>query len=112
MSVTMLKGKIHLATVTHANLNYEGSCGIDRNWMDDANILPYEQIHILNVNNGERFITYAIPDDRDSRRISVNGAAARKAMPGDKVIICAYETMDEDRGRGHKPSIVNLAKSQ
>ncbi|MDX8406035.1 MAG: aspartate 1-decarboxylase, partial [Mariprofundus sp.] len=76
MKLTMLKSKIHRVTVTHAELDYEGSCAIDQNLLDQANILPFEQLHIYNVANGERFTTYAITAERGSGTIGVNGAAA------------------------------------
>ena len=94
MKLTMLKSKIHRVTVTHAELDYEGSCAIDLNLMDQANILPFEQLHIYNVNNGERFTTYAITAPRGSGTIGVNGAAAHKASPGDLLIICTYAELE------------------
>jgi aspartate 1-decarboxylase len=90
MQCTMLKAKLHRAVVTHAEVDYEGSCAIDGNLLDLSGILEYEQIQIYNVTNGERFTTYAIRAEAGSRMISVNGAAAHKAQPNDKVIICAY----------------------
>ena len=87
---TLLKTKLHRACVTHAEVDYEGSCAIDADLLDLAGILEYEQIHIYNVSNGERFVTYAIRAEAKSRIISVNGAAAHKAAPGDRIIICAY----------------------
>src|SRR5689334_24018996 len=90
MHLNMLKAKIHRATVTHAELHYEGSCAIDGNLLDLSGIREYEQIHIYNVNNGERFSTYAIRADEGSGIISINGAAAHRAAPGDIIIIAAY----------------------
>jgi len=87
MQLTLLKCKLHRACVTHAELDYEGSCAIDRDLLERAGILPYEQIQIYNLANGERFTTYAIEAERGSRVISINGAAAHKAAPGDRVII-------------------------
>ena len=95
MQRTMLKSKLHRATVTHSELHYEGSCAIDEALLDAANIHEYEQIQIYNVTNGERFTTYAIRAARDSGIISVNGAAAHKANPGDLVIIAAYAVYNE-----------------
>ncbi len=95
MQLNMLKAKIHRATVTHAELHYEGSCAIDGNLLDLSGIREYEQIHIYNVNNGERFSTYAIRADEGSGIISINGAAAHRAQPGDIVIIAAYGVYDE-----------------
>ncbi|HYQ71161.1 MAG TPA: aspartate 1-decarboxylase, partial [Gammaproteobacteria bacterium] len=88
MHITLLKSKLHHANVTHAELEYEGSCAIDGNLLQAADIREYEQIQIYNLNNGERFITYAIRAEEGSGIISVNGAAAHKANPGDRVIIC------------------------
>lgn len=106
MQVTLLKCKLHRACVTHAELDYEGSCAIDEQLMDLAGIREYEQIQIYNVANGERFTTYAIRAEAGSRVISVNGAAAHKASPGDRVIICAYAAMDEAEAHAFKPSLV------
>ena len=93
--LTMMKGKIHNVKTTAVEPDYEGSCAIDSVWLDRAGILEYEQIHIYNANNGERFITYAIKAEPGSGTISVNGAAARKVMVGDKLIIVAYAQVDE-----------------
>jgi aspartate 1-decarboxylase len=104
----MLRGKLHQARVTHAVLNYEGSCGIDQDFLDAAGIVEYEAIDIYNIENGERFSTYAISGERGSRMISLNGAAARKAAVGDRIIICAYGPMTEDEVAQHKPRLVYL----
>jgi len=106
MNITMLKSKIHRATVTHAELHYEGSCAIDTELLEAANILPFEQLHIYNVNNGERFTTYAIEAPRGSGTIGVNGAAAHKASAGDLLIICTYAEMDAGQARSFKPELV------
>jgi aspartate 1-decarboxylase len=106
MQLTLLKCKIHRACVTHAELDYEGSCAIDRELLRLADILPYEQIHIYNLANGERFTTYAIEAEAGSRLISINGAAAHKATPGDRIIICAYAMLDEAEVAGFKPRLV------
>ncbi|WP_241087358.1 aspartate 1-decarboxylase [Candidatus Vondammii sp. HM_W22] len=108
MQLTVLKCKLHRACVTHSELDYEGSCAIDRDLMESSGILPYEQIQIYNIANGERFTTYAIEAERGSRIISVNGAAAHKASPGDRVIICAYAGLDEAKMASFKPSLVYL----
>jgi aspartate 1-decarboxylase len=108
MQRIMLRGKLHQARVTHSVLNYEGSCGIDQDLLDAAGIVEYEAIDIYNVENGERFSTYAISGERGSRMISLNGAAARKAAVGDRVIICAYGPMTEDEVTQHKPRLVYL----
>jgi aspartate 1-decarboxylase len=106
MQRTMLKSKIHRATVTHSELQYEGSCAIDEDLLEAADIREYQQIDILNVNNGERFTTYAIRAERGSGIISVNGAAARKAAVGDILIIASYATMNELELERFKPDLV------
>jgi aspartate 1-decarboxylase len=95
MQRTMLKSKLHRVTVTQAELHYEGSCAIDESLLDASGIREYEQIDIYNVNNGERFTTYAIRAARGSGTISVNGAAARRAAPGDLLIIAAFDSISE-----------------
>jgi len=102
----MLKSKLHRATVTHSELHYEGSCAIDEALLDAANIHEYEQIQIYNVTNGERFTTYAIRAARDSGIISVNGAAAHKANPGDLVIIATYAVYNELELSRYAPELV------
>lgn len=106
MHLNLLKAKIHRATVTHAELDYEGSCAIDEDLLRAAGVLEYEQIHIYNIANGERFVTYAIRAEAGSGIISVNGAAAHKASPGDLVIICAYGQLPEVEAARHKPRLV------
>jgi aspartate 1-decarboxylase len=106
MQRTMLKSKIHRATVTHSNLDYEGSCAIDENLLEAADIREYQQIDIYNITNGERFSTYAIRAARGSGTISVNGAAARKAAAGDLVIIASYAVYNEIELERHKPDLV------
>lgn len=108
MQLTMLKAKLHQACVTHAELHYDGSCAIDADLLEAAGIREFEQIDIYNIDNGERFTTYAILGERGSRIISANGAAARKCAPGDRVIICAYARMSEAEAAGHKPRLVYL----
>jgi len=105
---TMLKAKLHRACVTHAELDYEGSCAIDDDLLDASGIREYEQIQIYNVANGERFTTYVIRAERGSRVISINGAAAHKAKPGDRIIICAYAQYDAAELAQHTPSLVYL----
>jgi aspartate 1-decarboxylase len=102
---TMLQGKLHRVKVTQADLHYEGSCAIDQDFMDAAGILEYEAIDIYNVDNGQRFSTYAIAGERGSRIISVNGAAARLACVGDKLIICSYVQMSDEQARSHNPKV-------
>ncbi|SDV48002.1 aspartate 1-decarboxylase [Chitinasiproducens palmae] len=107
MQRTMLKSKIHRATVTHCELHYEGSCAIDENLLEAANLAENEQIDIWNVSNGERFTTYAIRGARGSGMISLNGSAARRAQVGDLVIIAAFALVDEaEVQRGFKPDLV------
>lgn len=103
---TLLKSKIHRAAVTHCELNYEGSCAIDEDLLDAANIADNEQVHIWNINNGERFVTYAIRAERGSRIISVNGSAARRASVGDLVIIASFAQVQEERVLGFEPKLV------
>ena len=106
MNLTLLKAKIHRAYVTHAELHYEGSCAIDGKLLDISGIREYEQIHIWNVSNGERFVTYAIRADENSGIISINGSAARRAAPGDIIIIASYAQMSEAEATAFKPTLV------
>ena len=106
MHLNVLKAKIHRATVTHAELHYEGSCAIDGRLLDVAGIREYERVEIYNINNGERFATYAIRGEDGSGIISVNGAAAHRAQPGDLVIICAYAALDEAELAKFEPTLV------
>lgn len=106
MQCIMLKAKLHRACVTHAELDYEGSCAIDSDLLDLAGIREYEQIQIYNVANGERFTTYAIRAEAGSLMISVNGAAAHKAQPGDRVIICTYAQFNQEELASFKPRLV------
>lgn len=108
MQSTMLKAKLHKARVTHAVLDYEGSCAIDGQLLDMAGIREYEQVQIYNVTNGERFTTYAIRGEEGSRMISVNGAAAHKAGVDDTVIICAYAVYSEAELLNFKPRLLYL----
>jgi aspartate 1-decarboxylase len=111
MHCIFLKAKLHRACVTHAELNYEGSCAIDGLLLDLARINEYEQIQIYNLNNGERFTTYAIRAQEGSRVISINGAAAHKAQPKDRIIICAYIALTPEEMVLHKPTLVYLDES-
>jgi len=104
----MLKSKLHRATVTQSDLHYEGSITIDRDLMDVGEILPYEQVDVLNINNGERFTTYAIEGERGSGIIGINGAAARLVQEGDLVIICAYTQIEKEKSRNYNPTVVLL----
>lgn len=102
----MLKSKIHRATVTDANLHYEGSITIDRDLMDAADLLPYELVHVVNINNGNRFETYVIEGERGSGDICLNGAAARLVHTDDLVIIISYVTLPEEECKGWTPTKV------
>jgi aspartate 1-decarboxylase len=102
----MLQSKLHRVTVTHAELHYEGSCAIDQDLLDASDIREYQAIDIYNVNNGERFSTYAISAERGSGIISVNGAAARKAAPGDLLIIACYAQYNEFELQKYEPTLI------
>lgn len=106
MLITMLKTKLHRACVTHAELDYEGSCAIDGKILDFSGIREYEQIQIYNINNGERFTTYAIRAEDGSGVVSVNGAAARLACPGDRIIVCSFVSLDEKELAQFKPHLI------
>lgn len=108
MQRILLKSKIHRATVTEANLHYEGSVTIDQRLMELADILPHEQVHIYDVNNGHRLITYAIPGERDSGTICINGAAAHLVHPGELIIICAYASYEPQEVMAHEPRVVHV----
>jgi aspartate 1-decarboxylase len=103
---TMLKSKIHRATITEANLTYEGSLTIDGRLMEMANILPYEMVYVYNINNGERFETYAIEGESGSGVMCLNGAAARKGVPGDLIIITTFAGLAGEELTTHQPQIV------
>lgn len=102
----LLRSKLHRVTTTHAELHYIGSCAIDENLMDAAGIVEFEQIHIWNVSNGERFVTYAMRAGRGSGTISVNGSAARRAQVGDILIIATFAMWSEAELASHKPTVV------
>ncbi len=106
MKRILLKSKLHKVTTTHAELEYEGSCAIDGTLLDNADILEYEQIQIYNLANGERFTTYAIRAKENTGIISVNGAAAHKANPGDRLIICSYAEIDDTVSKKFKPKLI------
>ncbi len=105
MQLTMMKAKIHRASVTQCDMHYEGSISVDENWLDEVGILANEQVDVLNINTGARFTTYAIPAERGSKTIGINGAAARLAQVDDLVIIISYAQMDEEAARGYKPKV-------
>ncbi|WP_080904290.1 aspartate 1-decarboxylase [Parabacteroides sp. Marseille-P3160] len=106
MFIEIVKSKIHRVTVTEANLNYIGSITIDEELMDAANLIANEKVHIVNNNNGERFETYVIKGERGSGVICLNGAAARKAQPGDIIIIMSYAQMDFEEAKRFKPAVI------
>lgn len=108
MYSTLLKGKLHMASVTMAELWYDGSCAIDQNLVELAGLREFEQIDIYNVSNGERFTTYVILAERGSGTISMNGAAARRVQKGDRVIIAAYGQFTDEQADTHKPRLVYL----
>jgi aspartate 1-decarboxylase len=105
MNVKLLKSKIHRATITHSDLNYVGSIGIDEDLMDKAKLFNWEKVHVFNINNGERFETYVIKEKRGSGIIGVYGAAARKVAVGDLVIVAAYASMSPEEARTFEPAI-------
>lgn len=106
MQTTMLKAKLHRARVTNSELDYEGSCAIDSKILEFSGIREYEQIQIYNINNGERFTTYAIRAEEGSGIFSINGAAARLACPGDLIIVCSFVTLDEKELANYHPTLV------
>lgn len=106
MTVTMLKSKIHRAVVTEANLNYIGSITIDSSLMKASGIMEYEKVQVVNINNGSRFETYVISGEENSGTICLNGAAARCAQTGDKIIIMAYAQMTPEEAENHKPQVI------
>ncbi|MEW8994256.1 aspartate 1-decarboxylase [Clostridium sp.] len=106
MTITMLKGKIHRATVIQAELDYVGSITVDEDLLDAAGILEYEKVQIVDINNGSRFETYTIAGERGSGLICLNGAAARCVQVGDKVIIMSYCEMNIEDAKSHKPTVV------
>ncbi len=108
MQLRVLKGKIHRARVTGADLNYEGSIEIDSSLMDAADILPYEEVHIWSLTNGERWVTYALPGKRGSGMVAVNGAAARKTQVGDELIISTFAAVTEKEALGWKPHVIHV----
>ena len=108
MLLEFLNSKIHRATVTESNLNYVGSITIDENIIAKANIKEWQKVDILDINNGERFQTYVIKGKAGSKMFCVNGAAARKVQPGDKIIICSYRYVTESELDGYKPTIVQI----
>ena len=108
MMITMLKSKIHRATITEANLHYAGSLTLDPLLIEAAGMLPFEQIQVVNINNGARFETYIIEGERGSGTVCLNGAAARLGHPGDLIIAITYAQMDADEARHHAPTVVHV----
>ncbi len=108
MLITMMKSKIHRATITQADLNYQGSLTLDRDLMDAAQMTEYEQVHVLNINTGDRFVTYIIEGKRGSGTVCLNGAAARLGHPGDLIIAITYAQMDRSEAAAHKPIMVHV----
>lgn len=108
MRLTVLKTKLHRAVVTQCDLNYEGSITIDRNLMEEAGLFPFEQVDVLNINNGERFTTYVIEGESGSGIIGINGAAARLCHYGDPVIICSYGQIEQKQARDYQPTVIQM----
>lgn len=108
MRLNVFKSKIHRATVTHADLDYEGSVTIDRDLLDAAGILPYEAVHIWNVTRGTRLVTYALEGPAGSGAVCVNGAAAHLNRPGDLVILATFADIEQEEARAHKPTVVRV----
>ena len=112
MKINILKSKLHRATITDVHLDYEGSCAIDTNILQASGINEYEMIHIYNLNNGNRFSTYAIKAEKNTGLITLNGAAAFKGKKNDLVIICAYAQINESAVSKHKPKLIYFKKTQ
>jgi aspartate 1-decarboxylase len=110
MQRTIFKSKLHRARITQAELYYEGSLTIDQNLMEAADLMPFEKVSVVNINNGERFDTYVIPGKRGMREICLNGAAARKGQVGDEIIIISYTTVTDAMARDWEPTVVLLDK--
>ena len=108
MLLTLMKSKIHRARVTQCDMHYEGSISIDRDWLDEVGILPYEQVDVLNINTGARFTTYAIGAPRGSQTIGINGAAARLVQTDDLVIIISYIQLAPEDAKSHDPRVLTL----
>ena len=107
MVIEILKSKIHRAVVTQADLHYQGSITIDEDLMDAANMIEHEKVHVVNVNNGERFETYIIKGERKSGVVCLNGPAARKAQVGDIIIVISYAQMDFEKAKTHTPTVIH-----
>tara|TARA_Y100000992_G_C21062245_1_gene394709 strand:- start:312 stop:641 length:330 start_codon:yes stop_codon:yes gene_type:complete len=107
MYITVLKSKLHRVKVSSTNIDYDGSCGMDKDWMDALDIKEYEQVHIYNISNGNRFITYAFSEEAGSKKVSLNGAAAHKANKGDLIIVCSYVMGNKD-DKFQEPKIIKV----
>lgn len=105
MIIEILQGKIHRAIVTNSELDYEGSIFIDENILKESGILPYQKVDIYNINNGERFATYAVPVPIGGE-FCINGAAARKVQKGDRIIVCAFALVEREKAMGHNPKVL------
>ena len=110
MKKTLLKSKLHRINVTQVELKYEGSCAVDKDFLESAGMQEYEKVDVYNVTNGERFSTYLILAEAGSKTLSVNGAAAHKASVGDIVIICTYGSYEESEAKSHQPTLVYFDK--
>lgn len=106
MRLSMFKSKIHRATVTEANIDYEGSLTVDQDLLDAANMLAWEEVHVWDIDNGARLVTYILPGPRGSGVVCVNGAAAHLVEPGHKVILATYAQIDEQEARNHQPMVI------
>ena len=111
MKIQILKSKLHRAKITEVHLDYEGSCAIDEELLEAASINEYEMIHIYNLNNGNRFTTYAIKAERGSGTISLNGAAAYKGNKDDLIIICTYAEIEQNKAKKHEPKLIYFKKN-
>lgn len=111
MLITMFKSKLHQMSVTEANLFYEGSITVDEDLLDLAELLPYEKVQVVNINNGERFETYTIPGPRGSRICCLNGPAARRVQVKDRIIVISYAQMTPEEAKTHKPRVVIVDKN-
>ncbi len=112
MNKTLLKSKLHRINVTQVELNYDGSCAVDKDFLESAGMQDYEKVDVYNVTNGERFSTYLILAEAGSKTLSVNGAAAHKASVGDIVIICTYGSYEESEAKSHQPTLVYFEKEK
>lgn len=110
MLISLLKAKLHHARVTDCKINYQGSLTLDPEWMETLQILPYEEVHVYNIENGNRFSTYVIPGEKGARQVVLNGAAARLAAVGDRLIIAVYAWYEPDEAQGHQPRLLVMGE--